>query len=238
MKKLFALLFFVFISIVSFCQNNYQDVVYLKDGSIIRGTIIEQVPYKLIKIETTDRCVFVCKIDDIEKLTKETIQFKKKIILDNSGLKPGYKGIVELGYQIGMGEYGLDRLKFNLVNGYQINPYFSVGIGTGLRYYFNSKAALIPVFSDFRANFMDNKVSPFLSLGFGYSFNASNNFKGIGILLNPSAGVSFKVSNKSSVNIGIGYEIQRMDFYPYNYYEIYFITKNSGAISINAGISF
>jgi TM2 domain-containing membrane protein YozV len=58
----------------AFClsaQNDYQDVVYLKDGSIIRGMIIEQIPYKTLKIETVDGSVFVCAFDDIEKITKE-----------------------------------------------------------------------------------------------------------------------------------------------------------------------
>lgn len=47
------------------------DVVYLKNGSIIKGTIIEQVPNVSLKIETRDGSVFVYKIEEIEKMTKE-----------------------------------------------------------------------------------------------------------------------------------------------------------------------
>lgn len=240
MKKYLALLLFALITTVSFGQSNYQDVVYLKNGSIIKGTIIEQVPNKSIKIETADRSVFVYQMDEIEKLTKEVIQGKSGGSLSNSGLQSGYKGIVELGYQIGTGDYGLDRLKLNIINGYQINPYFSLGFGTGLRYYFDAGAAFIPVFADFRANFMDNKISPYLSLGVGYSFNATNGFEGVGFLLNPTAGVSFKVSDKSAINVGLGYEMQKMkmDYYDRYYGYYYSSSGNSGAISINVGISF
>lgn len=238
MKKYLALLLFALITTVSFGQSNYQDVVYLKNGSIIRGTIIEQVPNKSIKIETADRSVFVYQMDEIEKLTKEVIQGKSGGSLSNSGLQSGYKGIVELGYQIGTGDYGMDRLKLNIINGYQINPYFSLGFGTGLRYYFDAEAALIPLFADFRANFIDNKISPYLSLGVGYSFNATNDFEGVGFLLNPTVGVSFKVSDKSAMNVGLGYEMQKMDFYYVGYYDYYSSSENSGAISINVGISF
>ena len=49
----------------------YQDVVYLKNGSIIRGMIIEQIPNKSIKIQTKDGNVFVFEMDEIEKITKE-----------------------------------------------------------------------------------------------------------------------------------------------------------------------
>lgn len=55
-------------------QSHYQDVVYLKNGSIIRGVIIEQVPNQNIKIETADKSVFVFKIDEIEKITKELVE--------------------------------------------------------------------------------------------------------------------------------------------------------------------
>ncbi len=240
MKKSFALLLFALITSVSFGQSNYQDVVYLKNGSIIRGIIIEQVPDKSIKIETADRNVFVYQMDEIERLTKEPFQGRGSRPLkgSGSGLQEGYKGIVELGYEIGTGDFGMDRLKLNIINGYQINPYFSLGFGTGLRYYFDAEAALIPIFADFRANFMDNNVSPYLSLGVGYSFDATNSFEGVGFLLNPAVGVSFRISDKSAMNVGIGYEMQRMKFFYYDYWYYDEFTENTGAISINVGISF
>ncbi len=238
MKKYLALILFALITTVAFAQSNYQDVVYLKNGSIIRGVIIEQVPNKSIKIETVDRNVFVCQMDEIEKITKEPTKSRGANYKNSSGLESGYKAIVELGYQIGVGDFGMDRLKLNIINGYQINPYFSLGFGTGLRYYFDEEAALIPVFADFRANFMDNNVSPYLSLGVGYTFDATNSFEGVGFLLNPTVGVSLKVSDKSVMNIGLGYEMQKMDFYLFGYDYYYSSSENSGAISISVGISF
>jgi len=55
-------------------KKEYQDVVYLKNGSIIRGMIIEQIPNKTLKIQTKDRSVFVYKYDEIEKITKELVE--------------------------------------------------------------------------------------------------------------------------------------------------------------------
>jgi len=55
-------------------KKEYQDVVYLKNGSIIRGMIIEQIPNKTLKIQTRDRSVFVYKYDEIEKITKELVE--------------------------------------------------------------------------------------------------------------------------------------------------------------------
>lgn len=45
------------------------DTVYLKDGSIVHGTIIEEVPNKSIKIETKDGNVFVYKMNSVSKIT-------------------------------------------------------------------------------------------------------------------------------------------------------------------------
>ncbi len=49
----------------------YVDVIYLKNGSIIRGMIIEQVPNVQVKIKTSDGSVFVHSLDQVLKLTKE-----------------------------------------------------------------------------------------------------------------------------------------------------------------------
>jgi opacity protein-like surface antigen len=52
-------------------QSNYQDVVYLKNGSVIRGMIIEQIPNQSLKIQTADGSLFVYTFEEVEKITKE-----------------------------------------------------------------------------------------------------------------------------------------------------------------------
>ena len=62
---------FIFISIQALAQQNKQDVVYLKNGNVVRGKIIEQELNVSIKIQTVDSSVFVFKMEDINKITKE-----------------------------------------------------------------------------------------------------------------------------------------------------------------------
>lgn len=52
-------------------KSDYIDVVYLKNGGVIKGMIIEQTPNVQIKIQTKDGSIFVYKFDEIEKITKE-----------------------------------------------------------------------------------------------------------------------------------------------------------------------
>lgn len=81
-KKELAKPFLLFVAFTLIMQNasgqtqQLDEVVYLKNGSIIRGIIIEQVPNKTIKIKTADENLFVFKMDEIEKITKEPSKTK------------------------------------------------------------------------------------------------------------------------------------------------------------------
>ncbi len=231
MKKSYVILLFALFATFIYAKSNTEDVIYLKNGGIIRGRIIEQVPDKSIKIETADRNVFVFQMNEIDKFEKEDFQPK-----NDMSLPKGYRGIVELGYQFGVGEFGYDRLKLNLILAYQLHPYISIGIGTGLRNYFEFEETLLPFFFDFRANLMDSKFSPYISLGVGYNFQLENSLEVEGALLNPTAGMCMKLSDNTIFNVGLGYEMQRMEFieYPTNRY----LNANAGAISLVIGVSF
>lgn len=75
MKKIiFTIVISIAIAFSASAQNQYDDVVYLKNGSVIHGVIIEQVPNQEIKIQTKDGNIFVYKIDDVQKMTKEVSQ--------------------------------------------------------------------------------------------------------------------------------------------------------------------
>ena len=50
-----------------------EDVVYLKDGTIVRGTIIEQIPGESLKIQTQGGSVFLYTLDEIAKIVKEPV---------------------------------------------------------------------------------------------------------------------------------------------------------------------
>ena len=82
MKKTALFITAMLISIVSFAQTSLQDVVYLKDGSIIRGDIVEMVSGEVVKIQTADGSVFIHDFADVEKIIKEqqkgTADFREK----------------------------------------------------------------------------------------------------------------------------------------------------------------
>jgi len=129
----------------------------------------------------------------------------------------------------------------NIINGGQVSPYFFIGGGMGLRYYFDEDTALIPLFVHARANILDKKISPYFALSIGYTLNASHDLEPVGLLLSPAAGVTFKVSGRVALNVGLSYEMQniRIDDYDYSYgFRGNNNSKNSGALGIDFGVSF
>jgi hypothetical protein len=73
----------LFLANSSFSQQ-YEDIVHLKNGSIIHGIITEQIPGESIKIKTKDGNTFVFKMDEIEKMTREEVVIKKEEVKTDS----------------------------------------------------------------------------------------------------------------------------------------------------------
>lgn len=141
MRKLLFLFIALLVSVVvSAQQNNLTDVVYLKNGSIIRGVIIEQVPNELIKLQTADGNLFVYQTSEIEKIIKEaptnqsgnTLAFGEK----KSNQRRGYIGL-SVGPSFGIGDFSdfPTGAALNLVDfGYLFNDNFGIAgkwLGTG-----------------------------------------------------------------------------------------------------------
>lgn len=75
-------------SITAMAQT-YTDVVHLKNGTIVRGIIIEQVPGKTIKVQTADALKVEINYSDIEKISKESsITSKEAAITPGTASNP------------------------------------------------------------------------------------------------------------------------------------------------------
>lgn len=105
MKNFIALLVFIVITTTAFGQTAKRDVLYLKNGSIIKGTIVEQTPPTQLKIQTADGSLFVFKYDEILKIEREDAAADAI----NNFQKPAPPNISEYGGHFGLG--------FNLLGG-------------------------------------------------------------------------------------------------------------------------
>lgn len=235
---------FIFGFVLNGFSQQMQDVVYLKDGSIIRGVIIEQVPNRSIKIQTNDGSIFVYKIEQIEKMTKENLNVPARTVRnglyrstpqfkfnnDHNGNKSGYKGFVDFGYTFGVGHVSdAGRLSLTTSHGVQINPYLFVGGGTTVNYYTSASYFSLPLFANVRGSFMDNSISPFVDLKIGYTI-----FDVTGFYFSPSIGCRFGLQNGNGVNVSLGYEMQKgtLEF------DSYSTSVTVGGVALRVGYDF
>lgn len=239
MKKIITLLIlFIGIHLEGNAQS-YKEVVYLKNGSIINGIIIEQIPNESLKLQTADGSIYVYKMSEVERITKEATTLKYNEFSSNPmahntySIAKGYKGFVDLGYAIGVGDWGLDRVEISTAHGYQFNPYLFVGAGFGVNYYTDAELCNIPVFANLRANLLNAKITPFVDVKIGYSVVDIEGF-----YFAPSIGCRFGLTRRMAINLGVGYAMQKAEiFYTSgNYY--YYDMINSGAIDFKVGFEF
>jgi len=74
MRNISTLFFCILFTFLAFAQQEYEEVVYLKNGSVIKGVIIEQVPDVSLKIQTKDGNIFSYQMEEIDRITKELVQ--------------------------------------------------------------------------------------------------------------------------------------------------------------------
>ncbi|MFH1321195.1 MAG: hypothetical protein ABII90_11160 [Bacteroidota bacterium] len=191
-------------------QNHSEDAVYLKNGSIIRGEILEDKTGEYVKIETINKNIWVFKSDEIERITKE----KVPLITKEQNNKNGYYNITDNGILGGKDLYqNKYSFSFLTINGYKFNERLSLGLGVGIEYMDIVQA---PVFLDVRFNFFKSKFTPFIAMQGGYSLPLENNYddwgpkyKG-GYLLNPCIGVRNYFNNNSAIVFSVGFRHQQL----------------------------
>ena len=156
MKKLLFLVTIILMGYISNAQN-FKDVLYLKNGSIVKGVITENQPNVLIKIKTSDDNLFVYKYSEIDKILKEEVISKNPQVANISPVVNEIKSInndkkafsfgIFFGYGFSwLGGFsdltGTDPLmKSSVLNAginlnYALNDKF--GLESGVSYLFNS----------------------------------------------------------------------------------------------------
>lgn len=225
--------------------QQYLDVVYLKNGSVIRGLITEQIPNQSLKIETHDGSTFICDMNDVEKIAKEFPVKEKNTYERRSEYgwvpAPRYRGFVGESVIIGTGELPLSRTQVFTSHGCQICPYLYVGGGLAVNYWTDDELINIPLFAHVRSEIhkaYNRRVSPYLETRIGYSAGDVEGF-----FCAPAAGCHIYFGkSKMGLSIGVGYNVQITDvYYTYSYpysTSSYSLQKNVGGVSISAAFDF
>lgn len=89
----------------------------------------------------------------------------------------------------------------------------------GLEYNSEMEELYMPLFADFRVNFMNKRISPFIDLRGGYSPITDG-----GVYISFSTGVSFQFKPKLGLYAGISYTMQQAkETFSYSKQEYYYM---------------
>ena len=192
------------------------ETVYLKNGGLVKGEIIEQVPGRSLKVKTKDGNIFVYQMDEVERITKE----------ERSVNNEGHRGLdfnIELGYnlQTKSGGDGCPTAELSLGKRFSRNFYW--GLGAGAYIPTDGGDVQIPITTEAKMFFPlgNSKWSPFVSLKGGYIINTASDIhqsagkgkskvsidieKSNYALLQLMPGISFPLSGIVDFNLSAGY---------------------------------
>jgi hypothetical protein len=247
-------------SVTLFAQKRNRDVVYLKNGSILRGTIVLEDPGKFIRLKTSDRSLWVFKYDQIDSVKHpESINRPEKA---KRPFKNGYFNLTEMGVLAGnSANYKKNPFTLMNISSWKFENGFSTGIGVGVEFF---NETYLPVVADFRYYLRKSGAIPFVSLQGGYSIPLGGKYtpqqiyyaspvlwndliyqppvpttidlsaRG-GWLLNPAIGIQTPLNENLALTFSAGYRWMRQRYGKDNTYKL---DVDYNRLSLKVGLLF
>lgn len=161
LSRILSLSILLTLPFLSVAQQQLEDVIYLKDGSVYRGVIVEQVPNVSMKIETEGRNIFAVEMNEVEKITKERVNHTADGMHSNGWgnchQQSWHKGDTTFTARHRGGFFQAQVLIENmqggvrLIGGYKFGRFGQLGVGIGFDRTFSSP-------SNDRLNGLDDKA--------------------------------------------------------------------------------
>lgn len=216
----FPLLFLLFLvggAGPAWAQRPTEQVLYLKNGWVLRGQLLTAPTADPLRLQTADRNEFAFRQDEVDSLR----QRPQPVV---SGLNAAYKArgfghYTELGALAGRNtssSVNTSAFSFQTVNGYKFNQWLYTGLGVGADLY--ATQSIVPVFASVRGDFTRRgTILPFYFLDAGYGFNITGRdntltqpvtYEG-GSLWALGVGMKVLFSNNTGFLLSVGYRTQR-----------------------------
>jgi len=231
MKNTIATILFLFISVIAYAQGRSEDVLYLKDGSIYRGTIIEEIPGVSYKIEMVGGNVVFVQAKSVTKVERG----KPVNAADDTRpastsrgrpvkVKNPYYFYQDKGFYFQTQANVGVLMGLRLAAGYKFNRYASLGLGTGIELNLKvstlvldpsfdghgggTAAGYVPIFLHFTGDVIKGKVVPFYSAEVGYTFCITPSIQSGGEIYyynNGPPSTAYNYHNPGGVFGGVGF---------------------------------
>lgn len=185
-------LFFVFLLVIFTLQLSAQrgkDALYLKNGSIIYGRLLEMSGNRFM-IRTNDGSIFNYSADEVDKFLKEAPGFEGR-------KTDGFGFSLEGGVLVGSQNSEFDApFSFNILINYTLNKLNIFGLGSGAEF---MGSTFSPVFGEYKMLFNDRKTAPFIFFRGGVLLHTGESDKN-----DPSNPYYYPKDYKGGPSFGIG----------------------------------
>lgn len=195
-----------------------EDVLYLKNGSILRGEIVEHLLRESVTIKLVDGTQFTFNTIAIEKITREPsrfMQIKLKYTRQFKPIvyrKPGFYHLFTMGFAFNENRWGEPELHPSLQYrlAYHVNQYLNLGVGTSIDTY--EGGLVMPAMLDLHGDVFKRAFTPHYVLNLGYGFGLTGTpdhfqFKG-GPMGHIGVGVKFRSTKRKEWILTVGYRGQ------------------------------
>jgi len=168
--RLFCFLLCTIVTLNTLFAQRWEDVVYLRNGSVIRGKLTQPQPPGKVQIES-NRNLWVFSQQEVLRLTQERYS--------PNWTSKGYYGLTETGLLIGASAYnGVNSeqsFRLEMVNGYRFHRLLAAGAGIGVNFY--QESHLIPLYAELRGELLNQQLTPFYVVQAGYGLPLSGQIK-------------------------------------------------------------
>ena len=241
MKKQFVIILLLALIVWPAFSQKSKDAVYLKNGSIIYGKLIE-ISDNVYKIQTSDGSLFNFRSDEVEKFIKETPRFESR---KTSG--PGFA--LEGGLLVGSQSSEVSApFSFNIILNLTSSTKNIFGIGSGVEFL---GSTFSPVFIEVKRLLNDKKTAPFVFMRGGALIHTGGNddedpynpyyyprsYKGGGTFL-IGTGISWAKEDIEAY-LSFGYRYAQTSYKQGNYNDVVYTYKNNyNRLEIKFGFKF
>lgn len=224
-----------FFSVITLAQTTLEDVVYLKNGSILRGQVLEYTPSTNIEIKIKGGSILIYPSSEVLKIEKEPVvtSEEKPETTETLPVKTweqhvpskGLYGTAAIGniFPVLRTSIPLPGLILDATIGYRFHHLFAIGVGGGIMLDFSQ--SFIYGHGSIRGAILNKSFSPYYEINAGYgqplsmiTFSNDSGNRGIqqltvmrgGLYVRPSIGMRFASRNRIHTFIDAGLYIQRV----------------------------
>jgi len=241
MKKNLIILILLTMIALPLSAQRTKDALYLKNGSIIYGRLLEIADEKY-RIQTLDGSLFSFSSGEVDRFVKELPRY--------DGRKTsGFGFVIEAGLLIGSPESEISApFSFNIIGNYTSGTNNIFGIGSGVEFFGSGFA---PLFFEYKRLFNDRKTAPFIFFRGGtlfhtggddetYDYNNSyypRDYKG-GASLAIGTGISWAKEDLETY-LSFAYRYAQTSYKQKNYNDIVYTYKNNfNRLEVKFGFKF